>query len=82
MNHGWWKEAEELEAQVTETNLRVLGAEHPDTLTTVNNLAFTWEEQDWNAEAFELMKKLMWLWTRIYGIDYSDTLFSSAALID
>ena len=34
-NQGWWKEAEELEMQVMETRKRVLGAEHPDTLTSM-----------------------------------------------
>jgi hypothetical protein len=30
---GRWKEAEELEVQATETSLRVLGKEHPSTLS-------------------------------------------------
>jgi hypothetical protein len=38
-NQGRWKEAEELFVQVMETSLRVLGQEHPDTLTSMNNLA-------------------------------------------
>ena len=33
-NEGRWKEAEELEVQVMETRKRVLGKEHPDTLTS------------------------------------------------
>ena len=32
---GRWKEAEELEVQVMETIKRVLGEEHPDTLTSI-----------------------------------------------
>ena len=39
-NEGQW-EAEELEVQVMETGKRVLGAEHPDTLTIMHNIAFT-----------------------------------------
>jgi tetratricopeptide (TPR) repeat protein len=35
-NQGRWKEAEELEVQVMETSLRVLGAEHPDKGRTPN----------------------------------------------
>ena len=42
---GRWKEAEELEAQVMETFKRVLGAEHPDTLTSMANLAWTYGNQ-------------------------------------
>ena len=39
-NQGRWKEAEELDVQVIETRKRVLGQAHPDTLTSMNNLAF------------------------------------------
>ncbi|KAF2467718.1 uncharacterized protein BDR25DRAFT_233833, partial [Lindgomyces ingoldianus] len=38
---GRWKEAEELFVQVMETRKRVLGEEHPDTLTSMANLAST-----------------------------------------
>ncbi|KAF2458012.1 hypothetical protein BDY21DRAFT_21377 [Lineolata rhizophorae] len=34
-----WTEAEELDVQVMETKKRVLGREHPFTLTSMNNLA-------------------------------------------
>ena len=34
-NQGRWKEAEELDVQVMETSLKVLGQEHPDTLTSM-----------------------------------------------
>lgn len=35
---GRWKEAENLEKHVTETRKRVLGEEHPDTLTSMATL--------------------------------------------
>jgi hypothetical protein len=54
-NQGRWKEAEELEVQVMETRKRVLGAEHPDTLTSMANLAYTLKDQDRDDEAIELM---------------------------
>ena len=38
-NQGRWKEAEDLGMQVTETKKRVLGLEHPETLTSMANLA-------------------------------------------
>ncbi|KAJ0416847.1 hypothetical protein BJY00DRAFT_290686 [Aspergillus carlsbadensis] len=38
---GRWKEAEELEVQVMEVRGRVLGPEHPDTLTSIANVADT-----------------------------------------
>ena len=44
-NQGRWEAADELEVQVMETRKRKLGADHPSTLTSMNNLAFTWKEQ-------------------------------------
>jgi hypothetical protein len=44
-------EAEELEVQVMETRKRVLGAEHPDTLTSMGNLAFTCKSQGRDLDA-------------------------------
>jgi len=40
-----WTEAEKMDMQVMETRKRVLGEEHPDTLTSMNNLAFTIQKQ-------------------------------------
>jgi len=53
-NKGRWDEAEELEVQVMETSKRVLGPEHPDTLTSMNNLSFTWKAMGKQAEALKL----------------------------
>ena len=38
-SQGRWKEAEELFVQVMETRKRALGQEHPDSLTSMGNLA-------------------------------------------
>jgi hypothetical protein len=43
--HGRWKEAEELGLQVLEARKRVLGEGHPDTLTSMKNLAVTCSNQ-------------------------------------
>jgi hypothetical protein len=43
--NGKQKKAEELFMQVMETRKRVLGAGHPDTLTSMANLAHTWKAQ-------------------------------------
>jgi hypothetical protein len=40
---GRWNEAESAFSQVIEARKRVLVPEHPDTLTSMNNLAFTWK---------------------------------------
>jgi len=39
---GRWKEAEDLEVQVIKARKSVLGDEHPDTLTSIANLALTY----------------------------------------
>jgi hypothetical protein len=54
-NQGRWKEVEVLEVQVMKTWMRVLGQEHADMLTSINNLAFTMKEQGRNGEAIKLM---------------------------
>jgi hypothetical protein len=40
---------------VMETRKGKLGADHPDTLTSMANLAFTWNAQGRNAEAVPLI---------------------------
>ncbi|KAF1975254.1 hypothetical protein BU23DRAFT_435962, partial [Bimuria novae-zelandiae CBS 107.79] len=54
---GRYEEAEELEVQVMETRKRVLGEEHPDTLTSMNNLAFTQQCQARYTEALALIER-------------------------
>jgi hypothetical protein len=70
-----------MEVQVMETSRRVLGEEHPDTLTSMNNLALTWKGQGRGAEAMKLMEKCVQLRTLVIGADHPHTLSSSAALI-
>ena len=65
--------------QVIEISKRVLGEGHPSTLTSMNNLAFTWESQGRRAEAINLMEKCVDLRNRILGADHPATLSSSAA---
>jgi Tetratricopeptide repeat len=66
--------------QVMETRRRVLGPEHPDTLTSMNNLAFTWKEMERDTEAIRLMKDCVQLLKRILGINHPNTVSSSATL--
>ncbi|KAJ7688761.1 hypothetical protein B0H14DRAFT_2420970, partial [Mycena olivaceomarginata] len=42
---GRWKDAEALEVVVMETMECVLGEEHPDTLTAMGNLAWTYQNR-------------------------------------
>ncbi|TGZ78598.1 hypothetical protein EX30DRAFT_299649, partial [Ascodesmis nigricans] len=49
-----WKEAEELFVQVMEKRKRVLDEEHPDTLSSMANLAATYRKQGRKKKAKEL----------------------------
>lgn len=80
-NQGRWKEAE-LEVQVIETRKRVLGQEHPDTLSSMNNLAFTWKGQGRDKEAQALMEDSFQLQCRTLGSNHPFTVSSLAALND
>jgi len=51
--------AEKLEVQMMEIRKRVLGVEHPDTLTSVINLALTWKatwRRNEGCETHEVMR--------------------------
>jgi hypothetical protein len=77
---GRWEEAEELEVQVMETSLRVLGEEHPDTLLSIANLASTyWNQGRWK-EAEELEVQVMETRKRVLGEEHPGTLTSMANL--
>lgn len=61
-HRGRRKKAEELlDAHVMKTSQKVLDAEHPPTLTSINNLTFTWEGQGQAAEAISLMDRCVQL---------------------
>ncbi|KAL8939769.1 MAG: hypothetical protein Q9211_002587 [Gyalolechia sp. 1 TL-2023] len=73
---GRWKEAEELEVQVLETKKRVLGEEHPSTLTSIANLALTYKHRGRWKEAEELEIQVLEARKRILGEEHPDTLGS------
>ena len=77
---GYWKEAEELEVQVSETRKRVLGEEHPDTLTSMANLASTYSNQGRWEEAEQLKIQVSETRKRVLGEEHPDTLTSMANL--
>ncbi|KAF2205730.1 hypothetical protein GQ43DRAFT_467879 [Delitschia confertaspora ATCC 74209] len=54
---GRWKDAEELDMRVMGIRKRVLGEEHPDTLTSMGNLASTYRNQGrWKELDMEVME--------------------------
>ena len=73
-------EAEREFVQVVQTNSSVLGAEHPDTLSSVANLASTYRDQGrWN-EAEELQVQVMETRKVVLGTEHIDTLASMTNL--
>jgi hypothetical protein len=63
--------------QVTKTKL---GAEHPDTLTSMHNLAFTWRSLGRDAEAMASLQQCVELRQRVLGAGHPDLLSSQTAL--
>ncbi|GAB1310659.1 hypothetical protein MFIFM68171_00869 [Madurella fahalii] len=73
---GKYQDAEALYRQTLKLQIRVLGAEYPDTLTSINNLANTLDRQGKYEEAEALYRQTLKLQTRVLGAEYPDTLTS------
>jgi tetratricopeptide (TPR) repeat protein len=73
---GQYKAAEELQVEVMETSKRVLGNEHPSTLTSIANLASTYSNQGRWGKAEELQVEVMETSKRVLGDKHPDTLTS------
>jgi hypothetical protein len=65
---------------VMETSSRVLGEDHPDTLTSIANLASTYRKQGRWKEAEELVVQVMETRKRVLGEEHPDTLTSMGNL--
>ena len=59
LENGLYNAAEELQLQVLESWKRVLGVEHPDTLMSMHNLAFTYNLQRRTEEAEQLFLQVL-----------------------
>jgi len=70
-----------LQATELEICSRLLGAEHSDSLTSMNNLAFIWKGLGRDKEAIELMKECVALRTRTIGVNHPQTLSSGTTLL-
>ena len=79
-NQGRWDTAEELGVQVMEMSKKKLGADHPNTLTSMANLAITLESQGRDTEAIDLMEKCVSLQKFVLGESHHQFKFSSTAL--
>ncbi|KAK4194959.1 hypothetical protein QBC40DRAFT_311056 [Triangularia verruculosa] len=88
-HQGWWEEVEKLDLQeeaeklfmqVIETFKTKLGADHPDTLRSMANLASTYRHQGWWEEAEKLEVQVMETSKTKLGVDHPSTLTSMANL--
>jgi len=80
LSDGRYDEAEKPFLEVMETSSRVLGAEHPSTLTSIANLASTfWNQGRWK-EAEELEVQVTETKKRVLGAEHPSTLTSMADL--
>jgi tetratricopeptide (TPR) repeat protein len=77
---GLYREAEKLEQLHVETKKRVLGQEHPSTLTSMAHLASTYTNQGRWKEAEELKVQVMTTKKRVLGQEHPSTLSSMGNL--
>jgi tetratricopeptide (TPR) repeat protein len=73
---GNYRAAEILGEKAVETTTKVLGEEHPDTLSSMGNLASTYRNQGRWKEAEELQVRVTETRKRVLGEEHSDTLRS------
>src|SRR5260221_7868574 len=73
---GRYGEAEEVEREILQSTERVLGSDHPETLSAMNNLAQTLYAQGDLARAYELQERVVEAMARLLGKEHPDTLTS------
>ena len=78
-SQGRYGEAEPLYQRALAASERVLGAEHPDTLVSVNNLAGLYASQGRYGEAEPLYQRALAARERVLGAELPDTLGSRYA---
>ena len=73
-------EAARIHRETLEVQRRVLGAEHPDTLTSANNLAIVLEEQGELVEAARINRETLEVRRRVLGAEHPQALASGTNL--
>ena len=73
--NGQYVEAEQMHQQTLELK-KVLGLEHPDTLTSMNEVARALSSQGKYAEAEQMHQKTLELRKKVSGLEHPDTLMS------
>ena len=61
-------------SEVLDVQRRVLGPEHPHTLTTVSNLATSLRDQGKHEDAEQMFRELLDMQRRVLGPEHPDTL--------
>ncbi|KAH6972637.1 TPR domain protein [Ilyonectria destructans] len=86
-NAGWYRwmkgiyeEAEEMNRRALEIRERVLGREHPDTLTSISNLAGVLQYQGKYEEAEQMNRRALDASEKVLGREHPDTLTSISNL--
>ena len=68
------KKAEKLHAQVLGARKKILGPEHPDTITSMYNLALMYQEQGKLKEAEEIYVLVTEMRKRLLGAEHLNTI--------
>ncbi|KAH8814663.1 hypothetical protein DL96DRAFT_419947 [Flagelloscypha sp. PMI_526] len=79
-NGGLYIEASSLLQRDLEAKRRILGSEHPDTLSSMGNLANTYSHLARHADALKLREEVVELRRRIFCSEHPDTLTSMSNL--
>ncbi|KAK4680131.1 hypothetical protein QC764_0041900 [Podospora pseudoanserina] len=75
-NLGKYKEAEQMHRQTLQLREKVLGKEHPDTLTSMSNLASVLVSQGKYEEADQMNRQTLQLQEKVLGKEHPNTLTS------
>ena len=75
-DQGQFDSCYRLRAVVKETRLNLLGPEHPDTLTSMSNLAWVLSHQGKYEAAEEMHREVLVIKQRVLGMEHPDTLTS------
>jgi len=78
--NGDWAETEKLDGQAIIKRKKIFGQEHPDTLTSMSNLAFTYVNQGRWKEAEKLQIQVLDMRKRVLEQEHPDTLTSISDL--
>ncbi|KAA6412978.1 MAG: hypothetical protein FRX48_02721 [Lasallia pustulata] len=78
--NGNWDRAEVFCKSAVEMETRLLGTEHPDTLTSMSNLALTYSHRGLWKEAEKLGVQVVEISKRVLGAEHPDTLTSMSIL--